>query len=222
MSADATGFRINEVRDVGNNRGPELSNLTIVGPPNFGFVPDTTFAGPGVFIKYVYPGYLADIAGMKPGDVLTSLDGVDVKTEDDAKKVLYIRILAKKKGDAITGRYRRGDQNRSFRFDLPELPRTTIFKRTGQAGRLEVKADGNKVEVTARSVARYDLLIDRRTFDLDQPIQVVTNGKESYHDRAKPDLRFMLEQAAADDDRSTVYVAKIEITVPPGTEKGQP
>ena len=59
-------------------------------------------------------------------------------------------------------------------------------------------------------------------FDLDQPIQVVTNGAESFNARVKPDLDFMLEQAAEDDDRSAVYCAKIEIQVLPGTARGRP
>ena len=53
-------------------------------------------------------------------------------------------------------------------------------------------------------------------FDLDQPIQVVTNGAESFHARVKPDLGFLLEQAAEDDDRSAIYCAQIEVKVPPG------
>ena len=69
---------------------------------------------------------------------------------------------------------------------VPELPRTTIFKRSGPAGRLEVMAKGNKVEVTARAIARYTLLIGRGMFDVDQPIQVVTNGKESFRAGSNP------------------------------------
>ena len=79
-----------------------------------------------------------------------------------------------------------------------------IFKRTGLAGRLEVNVKGNRIEVTARAIARYTLLIRRGLFDLDQPIQVVTNGAESFHARVKPDLGFLLEQAAEDDDRSAI------------------
>jgi hypothetical protein len=38
----------------------------------------------------------------------------------------------------------------------------------------------------------------------------------------KPDLAFMLEQAAEDDDRSAVYCAKIEVKVPSGAAQGAP
>ena len=99
--------RIDEVRDVGNNSGPEISNLTMVGPPSFAFLPDTTFAGPGVRVKQVYPGMLPETAGVKPDDVLTVLDGVEIKTVNDVQRVGLTQIILKKQGDPITAEYRR-------------------------------------------------------------------------------------------------------------------
>jgi predicted esterase len=209
-------IRIDEIRDVGNNRGPEPSNLSLTGPPQFAIGPDMAFAGPGLRIQQVPPGTLSQTAGLKPGDVLTRIHGVEIKTVTDFLKVALTQIIAMKKGDTFGGEYRRGDLVQSFRVEVPELPRVPIFKRTGLAGRLEVNAKGNHIEVVARSVARYTLLIRRGLFDLDQPIQVVTNGAKSFHARVKPDLGFLLEQAAEDDDRSAVFCAQIEVKVPPG------
>jgi hypothetical protein len=214
--------RIDEVRDVGNNRGPEPSNLILTGPPQFAIGPDMAFAGLGLRIRQVPPGTLSQTAGLKPGDVLTRLHGVEIKTLADFQKVGLTQIFAMKKGDTIGGEYRRGDAIQSFRVEVPELPRVPIFKRTGPAGRLEVSARGNRIDVTARAVARYTLLIRRGMFDLDQPIQVFTNGAESFNARLKPDLAFMLEQAAEDDDRSAVSSAKVEIQVPPGAARERP
>jgi hypothetical protein len=214
--------RIDEVRDVGNNRGPEPSNLILVGPPQFTLIPDMAFAGPGLRVQQVPPGSLGQAAGLKPDDVLTRLDGHELKTIADFLKVGLTRILTMKKGDTVRGEYRRGDAIRTFRVEVPELPRVSIFKRSGPAGRLEVKASGNRIDVTARAVARYTLLIRRGMFDLGQPIQVVTNGAESWNARVKPDLAFMLAQAVEDDDRSTVSCAKIQIPVPPGVARGRP
>ncbi len=53
-------------------------------------------------------------------------------------------------------------------------------------------------------------------FDLDQPIQVVNNGALSFHARVTPDVGFLLEQAAEDDDRSAISCARIQVKVPPG------
>jgi predicted esterase len=208
--------RIDEVRDVGNNRGPEPSNLILAGPPQFAVAPDMAFAGPGVKIKQVPPGTLSQTAGLKPGDVVTRLHGVEIKTVADFQKVGLTQIIAMKKGDTLGGEYRRGETIRSFRVEVPELPRVPIFKRKGLAGRLEVSAKGNRIEVTARGVARYTLLVRRGLFDLDQPIQVVTNGADSFNARVKPDVGFLLEQAAEDDDRSAIFCAKIEVKVAPG------
>jgi hypothetical protein len=180
------------------------------------------FAGPGLRVQLVPPGTLSQTAGLKPGDVVTRLLGVEIKTVADFQKVGLTQIFAMKKGDTIGGEYRRGDQIQSFRVEVPELPRVPIFKRRGPAGRLEVNAKGNRIEVTARAIARYTLLIRRGLFDLDQPIQVVTNGAESFNAPVKLDLALMLEQAVEDDDRSAVYSAKIEIQVPPGAARGRP
>lgn len=208
--------RIDEVRDVGNNRGPEPSNLILIGPPQFAVGPDMAFAGPGLRLQLVPPGTLAQAAGLKPGDVLTRLHGTEIKTVADFQKVGLTEILAMKQGDTIGGEYRRGDAIESFRVEVPELPRVPIFKRRGLAGRLEVNAKGNRIEVTARAVARYTLLIRRAMFDLDQPIEVVTNGAESFHAQVKPDMGFLLKQAVEDDDRSAIFCARIEVKVPPG------
>ena len=64
--------RIDEVRDVGNNRGPEPSNLTLAGPAQFAVAPDMSFAGAGVRVKQVPPGTLSQTAGLKPGDVVST------------------------------------------------------------------------------------------------------------------------------------------------------
>jgi len=214
--------RIDEVREIGNTRGPEPSNLMLIGPPQFSIIPDMGFAGPGLRVRQVPPGSLAQTAGLEPDDVLTQLDGVEFKTMADAQKIALTRILTMKKGDTIRGEYRRGKAIRSFRVPVPELPRVPVFRRTAPAGRLEVKATRNHIDVTARAVARFTLFVQRAMFDLDQPIQVVTNGVESFNARVRPDLAFMLEEAAEDDDRSAIYCAKVEVKVPTRTAQGRP
>jgi predicted esterase len=214
--------RVDEIRDVGNNRGPEPSNLMLAGPPQLAAVPDLSFGGPGIRIRQVVPGGLAQTAGLKENDVVTRLDGIEIKNLTDFLKAALIHVLAMKKGDTLEGEYRRGAESKSFRALVPDLPRVPIFKRKGAAARLDVKASGNRIDVTARGVARYSVLIRRDMFNLDHPIRVVTNGAESFNSQAKPDLEFMLEQAAADDDRSAVYCARIEISVPAGVAGGRP
>jgi poly(3-hydroxybutyrate) depolymerase len=211
--------RIDEVRDVGNNAGPEPSNLILVGPPRLGIMIDRSYSGPGLRVQGVPAGSLVQTAGLQSGDVLTRLDGVEIKTGIDAENVTLSKIQGLKKGEIIRGELRRGKAIQSFSVEVPEQPREPLFKRTGPAGRLEVKASGNRVDVTARGVARYTLFVRRGFFDLDQPIHVVTNGAETFRARVEPDLAFMLEQTAKDDDRSMVYCAKIEVEVPVGAAR---
>jgi hypothetical protein len=182
----------------------------------FAFVPDLAFAGPGVRIQQIPPGSAVPAAGLKPNDVLTQLDGVALKTIADLEKVVLTRVVVMKKGESAKGEYRRGDRVETFRIEAPDAPPVPILKRTKLAGRLELKANGNQIDVTVRSVARYTLLIRREMFDLNREIEVTTNGVKSFQGLLRPDLPFMLEQAAEDDDRSAVYCAKIEVVVPAG------
>ncbi|UCF09584.1 MAG: hypothetical protein JSW65_05850, partial [Candidatus Bipolaricaulota bacterium] len=88
-----------------------------------------------------------------------------------------------------------------------------VYRRPGETATIEVSANDNRIEVAARHVARYTLLISAEMFDLDRPIVVVTNGTSSFDGVVVPDPRFLLEQAARDVDRSTIYEACIEVTV---------
>ena len=51
-------------------------------------------------------------------------------------------------------------------------------------------------------------------FDLPLPLIVTTSGQESYAGVVEPNLRWMLEQAAMDQDRELVYEATLVIEVP--------
>ncbi len=203
--------RIGKIEDVGNNLGFEDINL-IVGPGRLvlGVVIDTQFGGPGVRIQDVQKGSVADKAGLKAGDVITKLDETDIADRNDLTRVLR----AKKFGDTIKGEFKRGDETKQFsgQFAKPE-PRP-LFRREKTAGSIEVKAEGNLIDVKVRNVAKYTLLINRKQFNLDEPIRVVTNGDETFNAKVSPDMRFMLEQAGRDNDRAAVYCDRIEITVP--------
>ncbi len=86
----------------------------MTGPPQFAVAPDMNFAGPGLRIQQVPPGTLSQNTGLKPSDVLTRLDGVEIKTVADFQTVGLTRIFAMKKGDTIRGEYRRGEKTQNF------------------------------------------------------------------------------------------------------------
>src|SRR5262249_24115561 len=97
-------------------------------------------------------------------------------------------------------------------------PRQPVLKRKQPAGAVEARAQGNRIDVKARNVGRYTILVDPEQFYLSKPIQVLTNEKKSFQGIVEPDVRFLLTQFAADNDRTTIYCARIEVIIPPGSE----
>jgi poly(3-hydroxybutyrate) depolymerase len=88
----------------------------------------------------------------------------------------------------------------------------------GSVGGIELTRDGNRVQVTARGVSRYRLLISPGQFDLALPVKVVTNGLSLFQGRVEPSSRTLLQWAARDFDRTMLFGAEIDIEVPPRTD----
>jgi membrane-associated protease RseP (regulator of RpoE activity) len=171
---------------------------------------DQQYNGVGVRIQGVLRGSPAAQVGLAAGDVITKLDDTDIKDFNDLRKVLG----AKKQGDKIAGEFTRGGETKKFSGQFPEEKPEPAYRRTKTTGSIEAKAEGNTINVRVKNVARYTLFVNREQFDLDKPVRVLTNGEETSNDTVKPDLVFMLEQYAADNDRTMVYCAKIEMKVP--------
>jgi hypothetical protein len=201
---------IDKIEDVGNNADIKDFNLMTTPRLIVGIRIDQNFAGTGVRVQEVVKDSVAAKAGLKAGDVITKLDDTDVEGYNDLRKVLG----AKKHGDKIKGEYKRGDQTHEFSGQFPEAKPKAVFPRKKTTGSIEVKVKGNRIDVRVKHVAKYTLLIDSKMFSLDEPVQVLTNGAETFNAKVKPDLVFMLKQAAQDNDRTAVYCAKIEIKVP--------
>ena len=211
--------RIDEIKDVGNNA--DVEDLNLMTPPGrliLGVVIDQQYGGPGVRIQQVQKDSLADKAGLKDGDVITKLDEKDIAGFNELRQVLG----AKKHGDKITGEYTRGGETKKFSGQFPEAKSQPAYRRTKTTGSIEAKVNGNMINVRVKNVAKYTLLVDREQFELKEPIVVKTNGEETFNGIVKPDLVFMLKQYARDNDRTMVYCAKIEITVPKKEKKDEP
>ena len=72
---------------------------------------------------------------------------------------------------------------------------------------------GNTIRVRTQGVRRYKLLLSPDEVDFEQPIRVVTNGKESWNGRLEPDVATLLEWAIRDNDRTMLFAAEIDIEV---------
>jgi predicted esterase len=82
------------------------------------------------------------------------------------------------------------------------------------SGRVELVREGNHIEVKTTGVSGYRLLLSADQFDFAQPINVVTNGAPSFRGSVEPSRETLLEWAARDDDRSTLFGAELAIVVP--------
>jgi putative serine protease PepD len=92
--------------------------------PVIGVLLDSTYRGEGVQVASeaqqgqpaVTPGGPADEAGVRPGDVILSIDGRPVSRSDE----LIVAIRARQPGDAVTLRVRSNDEERDVRVVLRE------------------------------------------------------------------------------------------------------
>ena len=72
----------------------------------------------GALVADVTAGSGAEVAGISNGDVITSIDGKDVKAAEDVTSA----VGAHKPGDEIKVTYRRGDETREVAIKLGERP----------------------------------------------------------------------------------------------------
>jgi poly(3-hydroxybutyrate) depolymerase len=115
--------------------------------------------------------------------------------------------------------------NRAYWVVLDELapdgsrgrPELAVLGAAPEAsGGIDVRRQGNTVEVLARGVRRYRLLLSPEEFDLDAEIIVRTNGRESFRGVVPRRLETLLDWAARDMDRTMLFAAELSIEVPPG------
>jgi putative serine protease PepD len=94
--------------------------------PVIGVLLDSGYSGEGVQVAQeaqdgvapVTPGGPADLAGVRPGDLILEIDGRPVSQSDE----LIVAIRARQPGDAVTLTVRTGDDERELRVVLQESP----------------------------------------------------------------------------------------------------
>ena len=81
-------------------------------------------------------------------------------------------------------------------------------------GAIEVVQTGNRFAATCGNVGAFDLWLGVGTVDFAQPVVVEVNGAEVHRGPVTPDVAFLLERAAEDDDPTMLYGARLEVRVP--------
>jgi serine protease Do len=82
----------------------------------------------GVLISGVQPGFAADKAGLKPGDIITSVDGRPVKDGDD----LVTDISARKPGSTVRVGYLRNGQQLDATVTIGDRAKMIAASSAGQ------------------------------------------------------------------------------------------
>lgn len=186
---------------------PDVNVMMPKGRVLLGVTVDRAFDGEGVRIGKVQADSLAQALGLQPGDVITGVEGREIHGLGDLRE-----ILGKKDwGETVTIRWRRGEKVHRAQGTFPTYTPRPAFTRERPSGRIEVQAEGNRIEVRTRGVVRYALDISPDLFDLGKQITVTTNGEVSYQGRVKTDLGHLLRSFARDRDPAMLFAARIEI-----------
>lgn len=176
-----------------------------------GITIDPAFPGPGVRVDRVSDGSAARTMGLRSADVIERADEKEVRTLADLRAVL----AAKDFGDPIVLRVRRDGASLTLRGRFPDPEPQPVFERGKPCSCLEARRKGNDVTVRARRTAVFDLYLSPAWFDFDRPLRLTVNGRPVFEGRVKPDLRFLLEQACRDEDRTRLYAARLPVVVEP-------
>ena len=170
--------------------------------------------GAGLRLAQVGSESLADLAGLRPDDVILEMGGSTVRTLEQARAV----ILEVRPGQDVPVSVERGGAplQLTLRFPAtpPNMPRIA-FPRRRTSGRVELARSGNTVEVSTRGVRRFTLLVSGDQFDLSQPIRVVVNGAVAHDAVVTPDAATLLRWATVDWDRGLLFDAEIPVEVQP-------
>ncbi len=87
----------------------------------------------------------------------------------------------------------------------------SMFPRFKAAGRVDLVRKGNTVEAATKGVTAFTLLLSPDAFDFDQPVKVVANGTQVFNARVERSVKTLLKWAAADNDRTMLYGAEVQI-----------
>ena len=170
-------------------------------------------SGAGVQLVDIVPGSMADVAGVRPGDILVEMNGIAVGTVD----ALRTAVQAPRDGPALSLRIERDGESMAFVLSPPDTaqapPAQQAFPHPEPSGRVQLARNGNEIAVVTRGVRRYMLLLSPEQVDFTQPLRVTTNEVLSFEGMVEPSPETLLRWVARDRDRTMLFGAELEIAV---------
>jgi len=186
---------------------PDLNERPAGSETNIGLRSD------GMTITGVEAGSTAAIMGLQPGDTVTAVNGRELPAGVSLNDYLAIFDV----GDVLTLTLQRAGAAREVEGNyLPQTrPRITpVFSLPPQHGRVDAVREGNTITLTTRGVKQATLLLSPDAIDFSKPVSVLANGKSVFQGRVRKDLRTLLTWAARDNDRTMLYGATLQVTIP--------
>lgn len=89
-----------------------------------------------------------------------------------------------------------------------------LFDRARASGRVDAVRRGNRFEVTTRGVRTFTLLLSPDVIDFAEPVRVIVNGRLAHDHVVQQDVSTLVAWAARDQDRTMLYTASLQISVP--------
>jgi hypothetical protein len=83
----------------------------------------------------------------------------------------------------------------------------------GGMPRVEGRYEGNRIDVQTQGVTKYAVLVSDEMLDLEKPVEIHTNGKESFRGLVEANAEVILEEARRFKDRKLVFVNRIQVEV---------
>ncbi|MDF1702986.1 MAG: PDZ domain-containing protein [Planctomycetota bacterium] len=171
------------------------------GRPKLGVRLDRSYAGPGLKLDSVEEGSAAADAGFEAGDIITSVDGIELKDARAAMQVLVRALATMTDRDGVFG-VSRGEEAHTLKVRPRATGAGTVERPKAlgyglPSGRVAALiGEENTILVTSRHVRRFKLHLADGRLDLDKPIKVVANGKVVFEGKVTSDTGYVLQQAA--------------------------
>lgn len=173
-----------------------------------------------VRVRSVHEDSVAQRAGIRPGDVLLSIDGTPTPNLEGLVAALKPLPL----GAVVPAEIEREGQRLQLTLRYP--PSTAdnlLYPRKEASGRVIAQRTGNRFVLQTEGVRALRLLLSPDEVDLSQPVVVEANGRQVFSDLVESDAETLLRWAWRDGDRTMLFVAELALDLEsePGSEPAE-